>query len=147
MKKYVCHSLPQVSMRIIGNTSSDRNSILSIVREAKNMFRTFSCILYKMSLCQFPRGCYLCIFSMVIYLLEYAALKWIPWLLDPALVGSVATTSGLSEIGVVGRERESEKGRRREVAGGCSYDCVSVGKCCRSGNGGANGLGTEGGRG
>lgn len=49
-------------------------------------------------------------FSMTIYLVGYVDLKWIPLLVDPALVGSVATTSGSSEIGVVGRERESEKG-------------------------------------
>lgn len=51
---------------------------------------------------------------MTICLLKNVDLKWIPLLLDPALVGSVATTSGSSEIGVVGRERESKKGTERE---------------------------------
>lgn len=49
--------------------------------------------------------------------------KWIPLLLDPALVGSVATTSDSSEIGVVGRERESEKGTVRGLVAAPTTVC------------------------
>lgn len=86
------------------------------------------------------------------YLLKYVALKWIPLLLDPALVGSVATTSGSSEIGVVGRERESEKGTEgwwlllRLCAGGEMLQERQRG-CKRPGHGGERGgrRGREGG--
>lgn len=44
-------------------------------------------------------------------------------LLDPVLVGSVATTSDSSEIGVVGRERESEKGTERGLVAASTTVC------------------------
>lgn len=60
---------------------------------------------------------------MTICLLKNVDLKWIPLLLDPALVGSVATTSGSSEIGVVGRERESKKGTERGLVAAPTTVC------------------------
>jgi len=91
---------------------------------------------------------------MAIYLLKYVDLKRIPWFLDPALVGSFATTSGLSEIGVVGRERESEKGTERKREGWWLLLRLCAGGemllerqrgCKRSGHGGKEGRGREGG--
>jgi len=45
------------------------------------------------------------------------------------------------------RERErQEKETERDRAGGCSYDCVSAGKCCRSSNGAQTAGAGSGGR-
>lgn len=89
------------------------------------------------------------IFSAIIYLSgNGTVLERIPLFLDAALVGSVATTSGSSEIGMVERGRERARKRKRQRQGWWLLLRLCVGgEMLQEQQRGANGRGTEGDRG